>query len=104
MKQVWLNDVPYQAGQEDPRQSLQDTLAFSVDDWGATRAMAWVWGIINGWDDDAMKELAEQHGWNEATIARLNRLHAAFLSDSVSDRESNQRDEPPDRAQDALMW
>lgn len=75
---VFLNDQPYRDGQEDPRESLRDTLAFSVDDWGATRAMAWVWGIVHGWDPEAMEELAERFGWDPATTARLDRLHEAF--------------------------
>ena len=75
---MYLNDRPYGNDQEDPRESLRDTLAFSVDDWASTRAMAWVWGIIDGWDEDAMADLAEQYGWDAATVARLNRLHTAF--------------------------
>lgn len=75
---VFLNDLPYTDGEEDPFESLSATLAFSVDDWSATRAMAWVWGIIEGWDDESMAELAAQFGWDEATTARLNRLHEAF--------------------------
>jgi ABC-type microcin C transport system permease subunit YejB len=75
---VILNNEPYVNGQEDPREALRDTLAFSVDDWGATRAMAWVWGIVEGWDPEAMAELAEQYGWDRATTERLDRLHAAF--------------------------
>ena len=86
---VFLNDQPYRDGEEDPRESLRTTLAFSVDDWGATRAMAWVWGIVNGWDDEAMAELAAEHGWDDETTARLNRLHAAFddLSAASPDEE-----------------
>lgn len=75
---VFLNDEPYRDGVEDPRKSLGDTLAFSVDDWSATRAMAWVWGIVHGWEDDAMAELAAEYGWDEGAVARLNRLHEAF--------------------------
>lgn len=75
---IYLNDRPYSDGEEDPFRSLGDTLAFSVDDWGHTRAMAWVWGIILGWDDEAMAELAALFGWDEDTTARLNRLHTAF--------------------------
>jgi hypothetical protein len=78
MRMLMLNDQPYIDGQEDPHESLDTTLAFSVDDWGATRAMSWVWGIVCGWDDDAMAEQAAKHGWDEATTARLNRLHERF--------------------------
>jgi hypothetical protein len=82
---VFLNDVTYTDGQEDPRESLKTTLAFSVDDWAATRAMAWVWGIIEGWDDESMAELAETFHWDEATTARLNRLHKAFTSETAGE-------------------
>lgn len=77
-RHVFMNDQPYTDGQEDPKESLRTTLAFSVDDWGSSRAMAWTWGIIEGWDDDAMAELAVAFGWDAATTARLNRLHDRF--------------------------
>ena len=75
---VVLNNQPYRDGVEDPRESLRSTLAFSVDDWAATRAMAWVWGIVEGWDDESMAELAAKFGWDAATTARLNLLHERF--------------------------
>lgn len=78
VRHVFANDLPYRDGEEDPRESLRSTLAFSVDDWGASRAMAWVWGIVEGWDDESMAELATEFKWDEATTARLNRLHDAF--------------------------
>jgi len=77
---VFLNDQPYVDGEEDPKESLSSTLAFSVDDWAATRAMAWVWGIIEGWDDEAMAEVAAGYRWDEATTQRLNRLHERFAA------------------------
>jgi len=80
MSGVFLNDQPYRDGEEDPHESLRTALAFSVDDWGATRAMAWVWGIVEGWDDEAMAELAAEFRWDAATTARLNRLHERFAA------------------------
>lgn len=80
MKSVFLNDVAYTDGEQNPLKALDLTLAFSVDDWAATRAMAWVWGIVCGWDDDAMAELAQTFRWDEATTARLNRLHERFAA------------------------
>ena len=84
---MFLNDRPYTDAQENPVKSLRDTLAFSVDDWGSSRAMAWVWGIVNGWDEDAMSDLARLFGWDTATTERLNRLHAAFDRLSTDTRE-----------------
>jgi hypothetical protein len=75
---IFTNDLPYRDKTEDPRKSLGNTLAFSVDDWGSSRAMAWVWGIVCGWDAEAMAELAVQFRWDADTTARLDRLHEAF--------------------------
>ena len=86
---MFLNDRPYTDAQENPVESLRDTLAFSVDDWGSSRAMAWVWGIVNGWDEDAMSDLARLFGWDTATTERLNRLHAAFDRLSTDTREEH---------------
>ena len=77
-RSVFLNDMAYADGEEDPRESLRTTLAFAVDDWGETRAMAWVWGIVEGWDAEAMAELAAKFRWDAAATARLDRLHEAF--------------------------
>jgi hypothetical protein len=75
---TFLNDEPYRDGEEDPREALRTTLAFSADDWASSRAMAWVWGIVEGWDDESMTELAATYRWDKATKERLNRLHEAF--------------------------
>lgn len=68
----------YSAQTEDPREALRRAMSFAVDDWGSSRAMAWVWGIVNGWEDDAMAELAAEYSWDAETIARVRRLHRAF--------------------------
>lgn len=77
----------------DFRESLRNLLAFSSRDWGATREDAWIYGIVFGWDtepedlwgdeqsDEAMREMAEQHGWDDGEVARLRLLHAQFEAD-----------------------
>jgi hypothetical protein len=83
---VFANDIPYAGNQLDPLEALEDTLAFSADDWSASRAMAWVYGIVCGWDDDietpeegdAMGELAGKFGWSADTVERLRELHRRF--------------------------
>lgn len=78
---IFVNDLPYSTPQEDPKESLKDTLAFSVDDWTQTRAMAWVWGIVCGWDDESLAELAPRFNWSDEAVARLKRLHERFGGD-----------------------
>lgn len=75
---VFVNDLPYAVGSDDPINSLADTLAFSADDWSASRAMAWVWGIVCGWDDDSFTELAPRFRWTAEQVERLKRLRANF--------------------------
>lgn len=80
---IFVNDLPYRVPEENPLESLKSTLAFAVDDWGDSRAKAWVYGIVLGWgsdddDPDAHAELAAKFGWDDAAVARLRRLHAAF--------------------------
>lgn len=92
---VFLNDLAYSSTTADPFRALGDVIAFSVDDWGSSRAMAWVYGIVLGWGDgpddpdDAHDELARRFGWTPEAVTRLRSLHAAFkaaagLSPSVS--------------------
>lgn len=65
-------------------ESIANVLAFSARDWGQARDLAWLWGIVHGWDDEdheedsAMPEQARVHGWDDAEVARLRRLHGAL--------------------------
>lgn len=67
----------------EPLQSLADTLAFSTRDWGTARDLSWLWGILQGWDDDdpqcdAMPEQAACQGWDANQVARLRGFHATI--------------------------
>ena len=64
-------------------QSLADTLVFSARDWGTGRDLAWLWGILQGWDDDdpecdAMPEQVALQGWDQHEVARLRGFHATI--------------------------
>lgn len=85
---VFANDIPYDDGHLDPMRSIGDALAFAADDWGASRAMAWIYGIVLGWGDDddlddpdpdnAMDGLAARFGWSDTQVTRLRALHAEW--------------------------
>lgn len=81
---IIANRLTENAATENPLESLSDALAFSSDDWAESRAMAWVWGIVHGWDDaddpecDAMDEVSARFRWDPDAVARLRRLHAEF--------------------------
>lgn len=68
---------------KDVASSLEGVLAQSPRDWSLSKYDAWIYGIVNGWDssdpgEDAMSEVAARHRWDEATVQRLQELHAAF--------------------------
>ena len=85
---IFGNDIPFTEPQIDPHEALRDALAFSADDWSETRAMAWVYGIVLGWDADpddpedaefgAMEDLAAKFGWTPDQVERLRELHRRF--------------------------
>jgi len=73
---------------KDALESLANCIAASPDDWGADRAMSWVYGIVLGWDceedhehregcGDAMAALAARWRWDEVDVARLRALRKA---------------------------
>jgi hypothetical protein len=68
----------------DAIESARTVMTFSSRDWSANHRDAWLYGIIVGWDDDAISEVARKHGWPPDEIRRLKALHAA-LSECADD-------------------
>ncbi|HEY9211078.1 MAG TPA: hypothetical protein VIO56_06670 [Methylotenera sp.] len=62
----------------DVASSLKSAIAFSSIDWSSTKHLAWIYGIVVGWEGDSLNELINVHNWDENTISRLNKLHAEF--------------------------
>ena len=59
-------------------ESLGNCVAFHCRDWSADKRDAWIFGIVCGWDDEAMAEIAKKHRWQPIAVARLKRLRAQF--------------------------
>lgn len=87
---IIANDLPY-VGPDliiDPKLALKHAIAFDVADWAETRMMAWIYGIVVGWDDEdpmegesgreSMDEVAARFGWSESLVQRLRDLHRRF--------------------------
>lgn len=68
---------------EKPLTSICNTIAFDVRDWSTDKRLAWIYGIVHGWDD-AMDEMSAKYDWSAETVSRLRRLHASFQSLEVS--------------------
>ena len=70
--------VNQQRSMREALESAARSMTTCAQDWSADEHMAWLYGIVVGWDDDgdiaAMKELAAKFGWTPETVARLRRL------------------------------
>lgn len=76
--------------------SLGNTLSGDARDFAVDHRDAWVYGVVLGWecedhaptdhcdtcgtpDRDPLADLAERHGWDANTVARLKRYRAAVV-------------------------
>jgi hypothetical protein len=86
---VFATRLAEQGHRIDPLAALHDAMVFSSADWGAARDLAFIYGIVVGWDGDpddepdeddgdAMSELAAKFGWSEQGVQRLRAMHAVY--------------------------
>ena len=59
-------------------QAMENIVGFWSGDWSADKRLAWMFGIIAGWDG-ALQEVADLHGWDSETQARLCRHRREYL-------------------------
>lgn len=65
-------------GEEDPLKALKTTLAGTPRDASESRDIAWMYGIVLGWSEEALEELRTRFGWPVEQTDRLKRLHTAY--------------------------
>ena len=59
--------------------SMRTVMSTHVRDWATNKRDAWLWGIVCGWNDEAMSEVAQKFSWDKQTVARLRRYRKAFM-------------------------
>lgn len=64
---------------ENPFESIRNCIVFHCRDWSTDKRDAWLYGIVCGWDNEALKELQEQFHWDDSAVNRLERLHLRYL-------------------------
>lgn len=66
---------------ENPFESLHNLIVFSPSDFSQTVELAWIYGIIIGWDDEeCFREFEKQFThWNKKDSLRLKKLHDNFV-------------------------
>lgn len=57
---------------------LKNIIIHSARDWSLKSSDAWIYGIIVGWDKEALKILKDKYGWNGEFIERIEELHRRF--------------------------
>lgn len=74
---IWQtrDEMPYPTN---PLQRLRETFAFTSRDCGEDKMIAFMYGIIMGWDDDSYSELKEQHNWSDKDIELQKMWHKNY--------------------------
>lgn len=82
---------------------LERLLTTSSRDWGQYRVDAWLYAVLVGWeceeghepcDDAAMREVAQLHGWDDATVAKARRYRDAVRRVQAGDSAQPERNQP----------
>jgi len=63
--------------------SVRAAMTIWVGDWSEDRIHAWIYGVIVGWDDASLAELAVQFGWHSEAVERLKALMPKDRNDDV---------------------
>ena len=58
--------------------SISSAIVFSPHDWAAHHRLAWIFGIVVGWDDESLEGLKKKFGWDDKTIGRLKSYHGTI--------------------------
>lgn len=67
------------ADTQDPFHSIETATACATRDQSLDKRDAWNWGIVLGWDDEALAEVATRHRWTPAAVDRLKTLRANYV-------------------------
>lgn len=60
--------------------SLLCTIVFDSRDWADDRRLAWIYGVLVGWNAASWKELSKKFGFDAPSIARARKYHKALTA------------------------
>lgn len=58
------------------RNMMRTAASYYHRDWATDRHDAFLYAILIGWDDEALKEIAAKHRWNEHRVKYVQEMHA----------------------------
>ena len=78
-----MKDVKWQTRDEmdiptNPLQKLQEVFAFTSRDCSEDKMIAFMYGVISGWDDDAYAELKVKHNWSNKDVELQKAWHIEY--------------------------
>jgi hypothetical protein len=56
-------------------ESIYNAIVFSPHDWASHHRLAWIYGIICGWNDECFEEFKNEYNWDDETINKLKSYH-----------------------------
>jgi hypothetical protein len=56
--------------------SICNMMRVDSRDWAADRRDVYLWGVLIGWDDEALEEIAAKHRWNEHRVKYVREMRA----------------------------
>jgi len=74
--------TPIELSNSNPFDSIHTCCAFWCGDWSEDHRLAWIYGIVCGWED--YQELQEMHGWDDEAIERLKYLHKEYKKENTA--------------------
>lgn len=63
----------------DALESVKRSLTFHPMDMSSDKRMAWIYGILVGWDEASLAEMAKKHGWAPDDVQKLEEHHKAIV-------------------------
>jgi len=78
-----------------PLQRLQEVFAFTSRDCSEDKMIAFMYGIVMGWDNKSYKELRIKHNWSDSDIELQKMWHKNYekawnvYMEFISKKESN---------------
>lgn len=61
-----------------PLQKLQEVFAFTSRDCSEDKMIAFIYGVVMGWDDDSYAEIKDKHNWTDKDIKLQKMWHKNY--------------------------
>jgi hypothetical protein len=61
-----------------PLQRMRETFAFTSRDCSEDKMIAFLYGIVMGWDDESYNEIKSKHNWSDEDIRLQKQWHQNY--------------------------